>query len=634
VRWGLIVVALPLAIYIATVVLTPQPNPHIQRIDTAEISVESLGQFPFDQAHLTPVVRAVATFEAAQWKTVKLPHSIELGADIDLPEDAPKSRVWFRIRVPHELLTTDLAAAGRLGIMSNRIMGGPWAVWVDGVLVQSNLSDWRIGWNVPMRAMLPTPLRAPATVLIGVAYPEAKGFAMGSLYIGPADAVDQAWLERNRWHSGIAIAAGAMAFALMLITLQLALGRRKEPVYALLCVNAVFWVASGFQYTHDFTGQEKLSMWFGWAVDASINWIVVLGFLFAFELEKLVYTRLRVFLVTYACVTTLITMPVWDWNKSAMILQHDLNVVVFVSSNLLLMWRAIRQPTLSLWLLVAAFWFVAVFGIHDLVFLSNQTSPDNIHTFQMGVVAMFGVFMFLTNRRFLQTLAATERHQVELQEKLVEQEQQLAEQHQALEAFRLENSLRAQRDSIMQDLHDRVGSSLTTVLYRVRGGGVSADETTLLLQELEDELRNISKPTVGDAQTLNEILADLRQRVQRRLDHGAIALAWDVDPYLPETPLTPAVAMHLRALLNEAIANVIKHANATQIRVSAGANDTSVTIEVQDNGRGFDIQKVTNGRGLTGMKYRAAEIGATLEEQTSDGQGCQVKLTIPIAKTE
>lgn len=633
-RWGLIVVALPLAIYIATVVLTPQPNPHIQRIDTAEISVESLGQFPFDQAHLTPVVRAVATFEAAQWKTVKLPHSIELGADIDLPEDAPKSRVWFRIRVPDELLTTDLAAAGRLGIMSNRIMGGPWAVWVDGVLVQSNLSDWRIGWNVPMRAMLPTPLRAPATVLIGVAYPEAKGFAMGSLYMGPADAIDQAWLERNRWHSGVAIANGAVAFALMLITLQLAVGRRKEPVYALLCANAVYWVASGFQYTHDFTGQENLSMWFGWAVDVSVNWVVVLGFLFAYEMERLAYPRFRVTLVLYACLATFATMPIWAWNKNALIAQHLINAVVFIVSNSLLTWNAIRRPGHSIWLLSIGLWIVLGLGLHDLLYLTNQTHPDNIHAFQFSVVVMFLIFMYVTNRRFLQTLAATERHQVELQEKLVEQEQQLAEQHQALEAFRLENSLRAQRDSIMQDLHDRVGSSLTTVLYRVRGGGVSADETTLLLQELEDELRNISKPTVGDAQTLNEILADLRQRVQRRLDHGAIALAWDVDPYLPETPLTPAVAMHLRALLNEAIANVIKHANATQIRVSAGASDTSVTIEVQDNGRGFDIQKVTNGRGLTGMKYRAAEIGATLEEQTSEGQGCQVKLTIPIAKTE
>lgn len=633
-RWGLIVVALPLAIYIATVVLTPQANPLVQRIDTAEVSIEPLGRFPFDQAHLTPVVRTAPTFEEVQWKTVKLPHSIELGADIDLPGDALKSRVWFRIKVPDELLTTDLVAAGRLGIMGNRIMGGPWAVWVDGVLVQSNLSDWRIGWNVPMRAMLPTPLRAPTTVLVGVAYPEAKGFAMGSLYIGPADAIDQAWLERNRWHSGVAIATGAVAFALLLITFQLAVGRRKEPVYALLCANAVYWVASGFQYTHDFTGQESLSVWFGWAVDVSVNWVVVLGFLFAFELERIEYSRLRAALMFYACISTAVTMPIWDWNKSAMIAQHLLNVAVFVACNLLLMWRAIRQPTLSIWLLVFAFWVVAALGTHDLLYLSNQTHPDHIHAFQISVIVMFVVFMFLTNRRFLQTLETTERYQVELQEKLAEQEQQLAEQHQALETFRLESSLRQQRDAIMQDLHDRVGSSLTTVLYRVRGGGVSADETTLLLQELEDELRNISKPSVSDAQTLNEILADIRQRVQRRLDHGAISLIWEVDPYLPETPLSPAAAMHLRALLNEAIANVIKHANASQIRVSAGASDTSVTIEVQDNGQGFERQYIKSGRGLAGMEYRAKQIGADLVLHSEKNCGSRWTVALPnTAKT-
>lgn len=635
VAWGIGLVAAPLALFIIVAVLLPRSTPGVVPIPTAQVWSEPLGNFAFNQTTLAEAIQRPPPPLTAAWRTVSLPLGIALDADIDLPDDAPKSRVWFRVSIPQRLLDNTPGAPariGRIGLMGNRIMGGPWAVWVDGKLLQSNLADWRIGWNVPMRVMLPLDIAQPHDVLISVVYPDAKAYAMGSLFAGSAEAVDQAWHDRNLWHTGITVANGSIAAALMLFTLQLALARRQEPVYGLLCANALYWLVLGFQYSHDFTGNEALSSWFGWAVDASVNWVVSLGVLFALELERLAFPRLRIALIVYATLSTLATMPLWHWNKSALIAQHLVNVAVFVPCTLYLTWHALRQQTRSSWMLTLVFWVLVALGTHDLFYLSNQASPDHVHAFQASVIALFVVFVYLLNRRFLQSVVATERHEEALREQLATQARQLTEQHQALERLRVEAQLREQRDAIMQDLHDRVGSSLTTVLHRVRGGGISADEITLLLQELEDELRNMSRPTAGDAQTLNEILANLRQRIQRRLNHGAIDLVWNVDPYLPDTPLTPVTAMHLRALLNEAIANVIKHANATEIRVSAAASDTTVEVEIRDNGQGFEPQSVTGGRGLSGMKYRAKEIGAELAIHRGQHAGCHWQLTLPNAK--
>ncbi|EWS64715.1 Sensor protein VraS [Hydrogenophaga sp. T4] len=130
----------------------------------------------------------------------------------------------------------------------------------------------------------------------------------------------------------------------------------------------------------------------------------------------------------------------------------------------------------------------------------------------------------------------------------------------------------------------------------------------------------MSKSTAADRRGLNEVLAELRQRVQHRLGHGGIQLVWDVDPALPAVA-GRETSQHLRALLSEAIANVIKHAQATQIRLEAREEDGAVVIAVTDNGRGFDPVSAEFGRGLPGMRQRAETLGALLEIESDAKRG-------------
>lgn len=193
--------------------------------------------------------------------------------------------------------------------------------------------------------------------------------------------MDVAWQARNFWQGGLANITGTIAFGLVLFTLQLAWGRRQEPVYALLCANALFWGVSGFQYTHDFTGQETLSLWYGWAVDASINWVVALNFLFAFELVGFAYPRLRVGLVVYAVTATLLTMPLGQWDSYALVAQHLLNLLVWIGGTLLLTWHAWRSPRRDLVLVSIGCWVQFVLGAHDVLYLTNQPNLPGPHSY-------------------------------------------------------------------------------------------------------------------------------------------------------------------------------------------------------------------------------------------------------------
>lgn len=626
--WAIALFLLPMAVFVAVVLLQPQSRSSLQTLSNVALWLEPLGEVAFDPSYLQGLTRTEVDLMRADWAPVTLPNSIELGASVDLPVNAPKARAWFRLRLPPGLVA-GTAKNGRLALMGNRVVGGPWAVWVNGKLVQANLADWRMQWNTPLRVVLPL---GTQEILLAVPYVKSKGYAMGSLFVGPVDAIDAAWQARNFWQADAPRAASLTAVLLFVMSIPLALGRRREPVFFLLSLNALVWGVVNLQYFYDFTGQDELSKWFGVVMDLSINWNIVLGLLFAFEFERLQMPRLRAALILYACVTTVLALPMWGDDQYALVSQHYGNVLVFTLGLVVLAWHVWRSPRREGVALLCALLVQLALGVHSLLYVTNQTHPDHVHTFPYSVVANFVVFMYAISRRTVVALNRAEGHQAELEHKLTEQKAELAAQHNLVRQLELEKSLAIQREAMLQDLHDGLGSNLTSALLQARGGQLSPDSTLLLLQDLTDELRHLGKSTATDPRSLNDILAELRERVQGRLKHGGIALQWQVDINLPNVHQTiPIGGQHLRAILSEAIANCIKHAGATQIRVSAELQNGSVEITVSDNGKGLDQTRVENGRGLPGLRHRAAKLGATLQLLSQPGQGTQWRLNLPLA---
>jgi signal transduction histidine kinase len=94
--------------------------------------------------------------------------------------------------------------------------------------------------------------------------------------------------------------------------------------------------------------------------------------------------------------------------------------------------------------------------------------------------------------------------------------------------------------------------------------------------------------------------------------------------------LSPFVAMHLLRLTQEAVANVIKHANAKEIHVELGINPPQLKLTIKDDGLGFDLEKSSGGFGLQYMRERAAEMRGCMDLQ-SGNFGTQIQVIIPVS---
>ena len=87
-------------------------------------------------------------------------------------------------------------------------------------------------------------------------------------------------------------------------------------------------------------------------------------------------------------------------------------------------------------------------------------------------------------------------------------------------------------------------------------------------------------------------------------------------------------------LVQECLANVTKHADASHVEISVRESAESVDVVVRDDGRGFDTAVPSEGFGLVGMRERVALAGGSMTIETAPGAGTVVRLSLPVARLE
>ncbi len=203
-------------------------------------------------------------------------------------------------------------------------------------------------------------------------------------------------------------------------------------------------------------------------------------------------------------------------------------------------------------------------------------------------------------------------------------------------------ALARERTRLMRDLHDGLGGQLVSIVALSERGNASAgigDAARAALKDLRlviDSMDDIG----GD---LMLALGSWRERAMAQLRPHDIALEWRaVTPQgLPVHPeLRPWHVIQIVRLLDEALTNAVKHANARRVTVrietlvgNDGRDRGRITVE--DDGRGFDVPPADGSaagtkaaRGLRNMRSRAARCGAELVLD-SCAQGTRVRLTLP-----
>ena len=235
-------------------------------------------------------------------------------------------------------------------------------------------------------------------------------------------------------------------------------------------------------------------------------------------------------------------------------------------------------------------------------------------------------------RRVARALAESQQMNAELEERVQKKQQELEDNFALLQRLSRHAAVAEERQRIMTDMHDGIGAQLISALSLAESEDASPPEIAALLRECIDDLRlTIDSLDCTDNELL-PALGNFRYRIERRLRPLGTELEWHVSELPALSYLSPRNLVHVLRILQEAFANVIKHAQASRVRLEVVhiSDARRVCIRVSDNGRGL-ASHAPLGRGLGNMARRAASVGGELSVSSTGGGGTTVELRLPVA---
>ncbi|HET8851861.1 MAG TPA: sensor histidine kinase, partial [Ktedonobacteraceae bacterium] len=196
-----------------------------------------------------------------------------------------------------------------------------------------------------------------------------------------------------------------------------------------------------------------------------------------------------------------------------------------------------------------------------------------------------------------------------------------------------------ERRRLRRDLHDGLGSALTGVAFQLDAASNLLDRDPQAVKVLLKELKAQTQASIADIRRLvynlrppilDEwgLVAALREQVaQYQLDSVQVTI--DAPESLPALPAAIEVAAYRIAL--EALANVIRHAQASTCTLRLSIGEDALTVEVQDDGLGFP-SSYRAGVGINAMHERAAELGGSCTVERLATGGTRVLARLPLVK--
>lgn len=278
-------------------------------------------------------------------------------------------------------------------------------------------------------------------------------------------------------------------------------------------------------------------------------------------------------------------------------------------------------------------------GLASIVFDLFLFPPPSRFVLQASVLAppltTFGILfeIALQGRRLNQE---AEGARSDLERQVLEQDANLLRSSQLLRHQERQIAVDAERQRLLRDMHDGVGGVLTHLLLDVRGARLGPQEIEQGLQAAVDDLRNMASAIDTGNEPIDEALAMFRERMAGRLARAGIAFDYRCAMPGPAPSLDARRLLSLYRLLQEGVANSLRHAAPSRIELTAEAVDgDAIRIRLEDDGAGFAPDAASGspgeGRGLANMRRRAAQMGGELMIESAPGTGAKLILTIPIA---
>jgi len=216
--------------------------------------------------------------------------------------------------------------------------------------------------------------------------------------------------------------------------------------------------------------------------------------------------------------------------------------------------------------------------------------------------------------------------------------QRMGEEQTMREAAAGEAAVLEERKRLARDLHDTVSQQLFAIHVSASSlpklleiNPERASEVMRQLIEMSNSAQRQMRGLIAQLRPLELEGRSLREALEKwfpdycRQNGLQGELKWDI-----ETPLSDAKEHQLFLIIQEAMANIVKHASARRVLLHATETERQHTVTLQDDGAGFRADQVKAGSyGLTTMRERAQKLGGDTEIISKAGAGTRIRVTIP-----
>ncbi len=571
-----------------------------------------------------PGARLIRTVQRADF-SLRLPGRGEVGMQpVSLPHKWPNKRLddgtvaLYRVALPPEAAQADWAVSVADRMPETRVfIGGS----------QRHLTHLTGHMGEPLLAPLGE-VGANPTLVFSVAPHFGLRGGLGEIRVGPRELLEpQAKVMSilrevsHLWIIGTALAVAIFSWG--------AYGFRGDPLLLALGV-----AASGISLHHalPFIGGYWDNDGLELAVYATSSTLVAAGLFFLMELA----TRQRKSAVTYLVLTGLVVAA---WIQLGQLFEFETRRAINVSFILIVPILACARSGPRIlaqrqWLLLLTLVFFvvrALLAARSLIanhgFYGFDDVEHQIRLTPLGILAA----MLLGARHIYMAMKNYEMANISLSREIQNYKAELAAASEREKALAIEQAASAERLHWMQEIHDGLGSHLIAARFLADKTAETPGGLEAVKQSIDDsieDLRELVESLSPDQATVPSLLGALRYRLAPRYERAGLTLLWSVDPMIEAGELTAAQAINVQRIAQEALTNILKHADARTVRMQIFTRRPSIVLRIEDDGKGFDTAQPRPGRGISNMRKRARDCQGELIVSALN-PGTRIELTLP-----
>jgi signal transduction histidine kinase len=252
---------------------------------------------------------------------------------------------------------------------------------------------------------------------------------------------------------------------------------------------------------------------------------------------------------------------------------------------------------------------------------------------QTSIIAAVLLIVILLFIIFKQRAQKKEFVLIQNQQKASEEIYQLMLNQQSKE----EEAKQKEKKRIALELHDNVMNKLASTRFNLFTLTQKSDNKTIenavqhidKIKDIEDEIRNIthelSKETFSKSNSFTSLLTQL---IEQHNQIHPTDFNLELDPTINWDAISSEIKMNLYRIIQEAIHNTNKYAQATKAAVSLLQDENKLCLSITDNGIGFDTKAIKQGIGIQNMQQRIASIGGEISIITEPGNGTVINCSV------